>query len=234
VLLWIFAFGGFESVLVNSGEVKEPRRNLPFALLIATLCIATIYILILMVSIGTLPGLATSDKPLAAAAGLFMGKWGALLIGVGAVVSITGTLNAIMLVGSRLPFAFSVQGQFPAVFQQIHAKYATPVLSLWVFAAVTLAVSLSQSFIAAATLSAITRVMIYGIICIALLRLRKKDSGAETYLKLRYGKALAWIALPIVGWLLSSSKQQEIISIAIALGVGLLIYGLVVWRRKGK
>jgi amino acid transporter len=234
VLLWIFAFGGFESVLVNSGEVKEPRRNLPFALLIATLGIATIYILILVVSIGTLPNLATSDKPLAAAAGLFMGKWGALLIGVGAVVSITGTLNAIMLVGSRLPFAFSVQGQFPAVFQKIHAKYATPVLSLWAFAAVTLAVSLSQSFIAAATLSAITRVMIYGIICIALLRLRQKDTGTETYLKLRYGKALAWIALPIVGWLLSSSKQQEIISIAIALAVGLVIYGLVVWSRKGK
>ncbi len=235
VLLWIFAFGGFESVLVNAGEVKDPRRTLPFALLIATLCIASIYILILLVSIGTLPGLAESDKPLAAAAGLFMGKWGALLIGVGAWVSITGTLNAIMLVGSRLPYAFSVQGQFPAVFQKVHAKYATPVLSLWAFAAVTLVVSLSQSFIAAATLSAITRVMIYGIICIALLRLRQKDTGTETYLKLRYGKALAWIALPIVAWLLSSSKQQEIISIAIALGVGLVIYGLVPEnRRKGE
>ena len=232
VLLLVFAFGGFESVLVNAGEVKEPGRNLPFALLVATLCIATIYIFILVVSIGTLPDLAHSDKPLAAAAGLFMGKWGALLIGAGAVVSITGTLNAIMLVGSRLPYAFSVQGQFPAFFQKVHIKYATPVWSLWIFAGVTLVVSLSQDFIAAATISAITRVMIYGIICIALLRLRKKDTGAETYLKLRYGKALAWMALPIVAWLLSSSKQQEIISIAIALGVGLGIYGLVIVKKK--
>jgi len=234
VLLWIFAFGGFESVLVNAGEVKDPRRTLPFALLIATLCIASIYILILIVSIGTLPGLASSDKPLAAAAALFMGKGGAILIGIDALISITGTLNAIMLVGSRLPYAFSVQGQFPAAFQKVHAKYATPVLSLWTFAAVTLLVSLSQSFIAAATLSAITRVMIYGIICFALLRLRQKDTGAETFLKLRYGKALAWIALPIVAWLLSSSKKQEIISIAIALGIGLVIYWLVQGnRRKG-
>lgn len=232
VLLWIFAFGGFESVLVNAGEVKDPRRTLPFALLIATLCIASIYILILIVSIGTLPGLASSNKPLAAAAGLFMGKSGAILIGIGALVSITGTLNAIMLVGSRLPYAFSVQGQFPAVFQKVHAKYATPVLSLWTFAAVTLVVSLNQSFIAAATLSAITRVMIYGIICFALIRLRQKDTGSETYLKLRYGKALAWIALPIIAWLLSSSKQQEIISIMIALGVGLVIYWLVPENKK--
>ncbi|MCU0389039.1 MAG: APC family permease, partial [Chitinophagaceae bacterium] len=98
VLLWIFAFGGFESVLVNSGEVKNPGRNLPFALLIATACIATIYICILVVSIGTLPGLADTDKPLAAAAHTFMGRGGALLIGIGALVSILGTLNAIMLV----------------------------------------------------------------------------------------------------------------------------------------
>jgi amino acid transporter len=232
VLLLVFAFGGFESVLVNAGEVKDPGRNLPFALLVATLCIATIYIFILVVSIGTLPNLAGSDKPLAAAAGLFMGKWGALLIGAGAVVSITGTLNAIMLVGSRLPFAFSVQGQFPSFFQKVHVKYTTPTWSLWVFAGVTLFVSLNQNFIAAAKLSAITRVMIYGIICIALLRLRKKDTGHETYLKLRYGKWLAWLALPIVGWLLTGCEQEEAVSISIALAVGAVIYGMVIWNNR--
>jgi amino acid transporter len=163
-----------------------------------------------------------------------MGKWGALLIGAGAVVSITGTLNAIMLVGSRLPFAFSVQGQFPSFFQKVHAKYATPTWSLWVFAGVTLFVSLNQNFIAAAKLSAITRVMIYGIICIALLRLRQKDTGHETYLKLRYGKWLAWLALPIVGWLLTGCEPEEAVSIAIALAVGAVIYGLVVWKRARK
>jgi amino acid transporter len=232
-LLWIFAFGGFESVLVNSGEVKNPSRTLPFALLIATLCIATIYVLILVVSIGTLPGLAYSDKPLADAATLFMGKKGTTLIAIGALVSITGTLNAIMLVGSRLPYAFSQQGQFPTIFSRVHSKYATPVWSLWAFAVVTLIVSINQNFVAAATLSAITRVMIYGIICIALLRLRKTSIGKESYLRLRFGPALAWLALPIVGWLLSSSKQQEIISIAVALGIGLVIY-LIVPKSRGK
>jgi basic amino acid/polyamine antiporter, APA family len=226
-LLWIFAFGGFESVLVNSGEVKNPARTLPFALMIATLCIATIYILILLVSIGTLPGLAASDKPLSDAAALFMGKKGATLIALGALVSITGTLNAIMLVGSRLPYAFSEQGQFPKIFSRVHPKYATPVWSLWAFAAVTLVVSINQNFVAAATLSAITRVMIYAIICIALLRLRKTNIGTESFLRLRYGPTLAWLALPIIGWLLSSSKQQELISIAIALAVGLVIYFIV-------
>jgi amino acid transporter len=237
-LLWIFAFGGFESVLVNSGEVKNPGKTLPFALLIATLCIATIYIAILFVSIGTLPGLANSERPLADAASLFMGKTGAVIIAVGAIVSITGTLNAIMLVGSRLPYAFSVHGQFPGFFKTVHPRYATPVWSLWAFAIVTLIVSLSQNFIAAATLSAITRVMIYGIICLALLRLRKRQEGAKNFLKLRYGKQLAWLAFPIIAWLLSSSKPEEIRSIAIAIGVGILIYLMIpknrgqIWKKK--
>jgi basic amino acid/polyamine antiporter, APA family len=230
-LLWIFAFGGFESVLVNSGEVKNPGRTLPFALLVATLCIATIYIAILFVSIGTLPGLANSERPLADAASLFMGKKGAVVIAVGAIVSIAGTLNAIMLVGSRLPYAFSVHGQFPEFFKTVHPTYATPVWSLWAFAIVTLIVSLSQNFIAAATLSAITRVMIYGIICIALLRLRKRQEGAKNFLKLRYGKTLAWLALPIIAWLLSSSKPDEIRAIAVAIGVGVLIYLLIPGNR---
>jgi basic amino acid/polyamine antiporter, APA family len=237
-LLWIFAFGGFESVLVNSGEVKNPGRTLPFALMVATFCIATIYIAILFVSIGTLPGLAQSERPLADAAALFMGKTGATIIAIGALVSILGTLNAIMLVGSRLPFAFSMHGQFPDFFKKVHARYATPVWSLWAFAFVTLLVSLSQNFIAAATLSAITRVMIYGIICIALLRLRNRQMGDPGFLKLRYGKTLAWLALPIIAWLLSSSKPDEIWAIAIAIGVGVLIYLLIpqnrrmIWRKK--
>ena len=74
VLLLVFAFGGFESVLVNSGEVKNPEKNLPFALFLAALIIAGIYMLIQIVSIGTLPTLASTNKPLADAAGLFMGK----------------------------------------------------------------------------------------------------------------------------------------------------------------
>jgi amino acid transporter len=167
VLLLVFAFGGFESVLVNSGEVKNPKKNLPFALLLASVAIVVIYLLIQVVSIGTLPGLASSNKPLAEAAGLFMGKTGATIIAIGALFSITGTLNAIMLVGTRLPYAFSEEKQFPKVFSFIHPKHKTPTLSLLLFTGITLIVSLTNSFIYAATISAITRVMIYGIVCFA-------------------------------------------------------------------
>lgn len=227
VLLLVFAFGGFESVLVNSGEVKDPGKNLPFALLLATLIIATIYMLIQIVSIGTLPSLAFSEKPLAEAAGLFMGKTGMMIITTGAAFSIIGTLNAIMLVGSRLPFAFSEEKQFPKVFSFVHPKYKTPTWSLLLYMSVTIIISITNSFLYAATISAITRVMIYGIVCTSLLVLRKKNAAQTGFFKIPYGKFFATAGILITIWLLTSSKLNELRDIAIAVGVGVIIYVLV-------
>jgi amino acid transporter len=224
VLLLVFAFGGFESVLVNSGEVKNPEKNLPFALLLATLIIAVFYILIQIVSIGTLPALASSDKPLADAAGLFMGKTGTTLIAAGAVFSVTGTLNAIMLVGSRLPFAFSEEKQFPELFSFIHPRYKTPTWSLLLFMCVTIIISLNYSFLSAASISAITRVMIYGIVCLTLILLRKKRPGQKNFFKIKYGLLLAVAGLIITFWLLGSSRLNELRDIGIALAAGVVIF----------
>lgn len=232
VLLLVFAFGGFESVLVNSGEVKNPEKNLPFALLLAAVFITTIYILIQVVSIGTLPELASSDKPLAEAAGLFMGKSGASIIAIGAIFSVAGTLNAIMLVGSRLPYAFSEEKQFPGLFSFIHPKYKTPTWSLLLFMSITIIVSLNYSFLSAASLSAITRVMIYGIVCTTLILLRKKNPDQANFYKLKHGNTIAVAGILITLWLLSSSRLRELRDVGIAILAGLVIYIVVNLTKK--
>jgi basic amino acid/polyamine antiporter, APA family len=232
VLLLVFAFGGFESVLVNSGEVKDPAKNLPFALLVAALIIASIYMLVQIVSIGTLPTLASTDKPLADAAGLFMGKAGAIIISIGAMFSVSGTLNAIMLVGSRLPFAFSQENQFPKVFSFIHPKYKTPTWSLLLFMIVTIIISLNYSFLSAASISAITRVMIYGIVCITLIVLRKKNPEQTGFFKIKYGKLIAILGLLLTLWLLSSATMKQMKQIGIAIGIGLVIYLIMELTKK--
>src|SRR4030095_17048296 len=120
-----------------------------------------------------------------------MGKKGAIIIALGAVFSVAGTLNAIMLVGSRLPFAFSEEKQCPKVFSFIHPKYKTPTWSLLLFMAITIIISLSYSFLSAASISAITRVMIYAIGCITLIILRKKMPGQNRFFKIKYGNIIA-------------------------------------------
>ena len=239
VLLLVFAFGGFESVLVNSGEVKDPEKNLPFALLLAALIIAGIYMLVQIVSIGVLPSLASTDKPLAEAANLFVGRPGAIIIALGAMFSVAGTLNAIMLVGSRLPFAFSEESQFPKVFSFIHPKHKTPTWSLLLFMGVTIIISLNYSFLSAASLSAITRVMIYGIVCITLIILRKKKTEQKNFFKIKHGRVIAVLGVIITILLLNSSTMKELKHVGIAIGIGLLVYLLMelskqIWRGKAK
>jgi len=103
VLLLIYAFTGFEMAAIPAGETKDPRRDLPRALLIAIGVVAVVYVLIQVVSIGTLPGLANSTKPLADAGQQFWERLGARLISAGAIISITGNLT---LFAVRLARAF--------------------------------------------------------------------------------------------------------------------------------
>src|SRR5437588_3418182 len=65
VLILVYAFSGFEMAAIPAGEVRDPQRNLPLALLTAIAVVAAIYITVQIVCIGTLPALAASQRPLA-------------------------------------------------------------------------------------------------------------------------------------------------------------------------
>src|SRR5204863_6310758 len=93
VLLLLYAFTGFEMAVIPAGEIKNPQRDLPRALLIAIAVIASTYILIQVVCVGTLPDLAKSTKPLADAGQRFMGTAGAAIISGGAIISVAGNLK---------------------------------------------------------------------------------------------------------------------------------------------
>ncbi len=224
VLLLIFAFGGFESVLVNTGEIKQPARIIPFGLLMATTIVATFYVLIQVTSIGTLPSLATSERPLADAATSFLGPIGGKLIAVGALVSILGTLNILLFSGSRLPYAFSQEGQFPQQFSAVHPVYHTPTLSLMTVAIVTALASITWSFLTALQFAVIIRVAVYLFVCASLLRLRKKKPDQTGFFRLRGGTVLAPIGILLCLWLLSTAKPVELRNVGILLAVGILFY----------
>ena len=224
VLLLVFAFGGFETVLITSGEIKNPAKTLPFALLTATAVVAIFYILIQIVSIGTLPTLASTEKPIADAAIGFMGNGGGLLITIGAVISILGTLMVIILGGSRLPFALSEEGQFPKFFSYVHPTYKTPTWSLLAVSVVAFGVAVSWSFISALTISAIIRVVGYLVGCGSLLQLRKTMKEQKDYFKVRYGNVLAVAGILLSFWLLSAAKWSELRNAAIFLSAGVILF----------
>ena len=97
VLVLVYAFTGFEMAVIPAGEVRDPRRNMPIAILTAIGAVTVLYILIQVVCIGTLPELAASQRPLADASGRFLGSAGAGIISAGALVSIIPNLNVVLL-----------------------------------------------------------------------------------------------------------------------------------------
>jgi amino acid transporter len=72
----VYLFSGFEAVLVNSGEIRQPQRVIPFALIVALSAAVVLFLLIQIVCIGTLPNLAASSRPLADASQIFLGRVG--------------------------------------------------------------------------------------------------------------------------------------------------------------
>ena len=236
VMLLVYAFTGFEMATIPAGEVKNPQKNLPRALLTAILVVAVLYIMIQVVCVGTLPELAQSQKPLADAGSRFLGTAGGAIISAGAVISITGNLNILLLSGSRLPFAMAEQKQLPAFVGNIHTKFFTPYISILLTAALMLFLTLNSSFVAALTISTIARLVTYGATCLALPLFRaKKSDVAPAAFKLPGGTIIAILSLLLIVWLLYNSTLNELIVSAIAGGVGLLIY-LSHWltQRKAK
>ena len=130
VLLLVYAFTGFEMAAIPAGEVRDPQRDLPRAFLIAIGVVVSLYILIQVVCVGTLPELAQSQKPLADAGSRFMGAAGGALISAGAVISITGNLT-LSFSGSRVPFAMAEQNQLLLIHWQVHSRFATPYVAIY-------------------------------------------------------------------------------------------------------
>lgn len=228
VLLLVFAFTGFETATVPAGEVRDPRRTLPFAILASLAVIVPLYVLIQVVAIGTLPDLGASATPLADAAGRFAGRLGAGVIVLGALVSITGTLNGLVLSAPRLLYAMAEHGQLPAPLARTHARFHTPHWAIVLTAACMLALTLSGSFLGAVALSTITRLLAYAATCIAVPVLRRREGDGLATAAFRV-PAAHWVvggALLAIGWLVLHAGQIELRNVALAMLAGALLMGL--------
>jgi amino acid transporter len=214
-------------VVVTGGESRDPRRDLPYALLAAIALVALFYVAIQTVAIGTLPGLATATRPLADAAARFMGPAGAALISAGALVSIYGNLNVTLLVTPRLLFAMAQRGELPAAFARVEPRVHTPHLAILTTGVIVLTLTISGTFVYAATVSVIARLLCYASTCAALPALRRRADAPAAVFRAPGGVAVAGLALALIAWLLSNATIIHVRDTAVAAAIGLALY-----RRK--
>ncbi len=233
VLLLIYAFLGFEAAVIPAGEIKDPKKSVPFALLTALGVVAILYILIQIVSIGTLPELATSERPLADASQIFMGAFGASFITLGALISIFGNLNGGFLPASRIPFAMAEQRELPQILGKTHKKFKTPYVSLFLTAVCILIFTIQSSFVSALTIATITRLIVYATTCASLPVFRRRAGAPKAEFAAPFGIAASILSLILIVWLLTNVDfQKEGLPILIAAASGLILYFIYRFFRK--
>jgi amino acid transporter len=181
VLLLVFAFGGFDNAVLPASEMRDPARDAPFALLTGMSLVTILYLLIQLVFQGTVSAGTATDQPLATAAGRFLGGPGVWLMAVGAMVSVWGWFAATMLGTPRLTFALGERGDFPRVFARVHPRFRTPYVSILCYAGLGWVLALSGSFEWNASLSAVARLLTYGVTCGALPVFRRRNPDAAVF-----------------------------------------------------
>ncbi|MDP1579700.1 MAG: APC family permease [Candidatus Didemnitutus sp.] len=229
LVVLMFAFGGFETALIPLAEAKNARRDVPFALLIGLVVIASFYLLLHFVAMWAVPDLANSQRPLADAARAIFGDGAAKLIAVGALVSTFGFLCAQLVAVPRLTYAFAVGGDFPAAFGTVHPRFRTPSVSILWWGALVLVLAIYGSFIWNAVLSVASRIISYTLVCAAFVKLRRARPNVDSF-RLPAGHFFAALGFGFCVLLFTRLNAEHAKIIAVV-GIIALVNWLLVRRR---
>jgi amino acid transporter len=231
--LLIFAFIGFESATIISGETKQPTRTMPRALVATVIATGLLYFLIVLVYISVIPGAGDSGATLMDVGRVLMGPAGVLLITLALVFSIVGNLASIMLAVPRLTFALAEERLLPRWFGTVHEKYSTPANSILLLGALGLAFALSGSFVWLAAASSLTRLITYVLCICALPVIRRKATEIDRQgaYRLRGGYAIPAVALLLSMWIGIQAEMRSWIVTGSLLVIGLGLYALAAKRR---
>jgi basic amino acid/polyamine antiporter, APA family len=199
-----FSFTGFEAVVIPTGEVRNPQRTIPRAMMITMGIVIAVYLLIAVSFAGLVNwsalGLSTGDwgsvsslsSPLsdvAKAAGLGIL---ATVITAGALISTTGAGNDWVLFQGRIPYAMAEDGLFWGPMDKVHKKYATPYVAIVFASALTIITQiLVPSFPSVVLIASITTLIPYAAASVSLAVMRKTHASTERPFKLPAGTALS-------------------------------------------
>lgn len=176
-----FAYGGWQHALWISGEVKEPRRNLPRAIIIGVSCVIVIYLLANWAYLRLLghEGVMQSKTLAADAASRVLGANGGRIIAGAVALSAFGVLNAQLLSGPRLVYGMARDGRFFKPFARLHNRFGTPtasILLLGVTALVLVALAGVDAVAMLGTGAVFIDGIFFGLTGLALIILRRKGA----------------------------------------------------------
>lgn len=232
-----WAYDGWNSVTYVSGEVKNPRRNIPLSLLWGTLIVIAVYVLINVAYLYVLPIDEMAKSPLvaASAAEKIFGSNGGNLISIAVIISTFGALNGSILATARVPFAMARANLFFRDLGKVHPKYGTPHVSLIVQGIWSCVLVMSGSFDTITDYVIFAAWLFYMLGAYGVIVLRKKMPDAPRPYKVwgyPYTPALFIIFsfLFLVNSVISDTKNAMMGLILIAAGLPIYFF----WKYREK
>jgi basic amino acid/polyamine antiporter, APA family len=207
LLLLVFAYGGFEYAVIPGGEVKDPKRTIPFALVVSLLIAAGIYTLTQVVTVATI-GTSVSARPVADAALILLGPAGAVFIAIAVMVSTGGCVSSVMLHAPRLAYSLAAHGEFPSFLSRLHPRFHTPTVAIGFYAGLVWLLAVTGGFYIALVLSTASAMVMYASVCAALIRLRQTRPGADA-MRIPLGPAIGILGIVISIALMTQVRPIE-------------------------
>ena len=220
-----FSFGGWWEAGRMAGEVRDPQRTLPRVFVAGIAIVTATYILTSMAFMGAIPaGETGSADAFAARLGeVLFGAFGGRLLAVGVVVSVLGSLTAVMLGAPRVYVALASDGLFPRRLARLHPRLGTPV------AAIALQAVLACLLIAVGTFSDIVAYFIFITVAFiaasvaGLYRLPPPASGYRTPLRRVTPAVFIALCALLLVMLLAGRPVQALLGLAVV-AAGIPVY----------
>jgi APA family basic amino acid/polyamine antiporter len=243
VLASVWAYAGWFMVPMAAGEVKDPRRTLPWALTVATLLVVALYLLVNVAFLVALPfgellSASSTRHPTApsvanTAAAVLLGAHGAAFASVLFPVAVVGSLNGTLLAIPRIPFAMARDGDLPAALGRVGRRSRVPVWSVALLGAGGIALATTGTFDQLTTAATFFYCVGFAANAAGVLLLRRRRPTAERPFRVATWVPPLFLAANLA--LLANTVRtnpREVVAALALMGVSAAAYVAVQWRRR--
>ncbi|MCY1056033.1 amino acid permease [Nannocystis sp. SCPEA4] len=231
-----FAYSGWNAAIYIGGEIADPGKNLPRAVVGGTAMVAVLYFVLCAgyLAVFDMSALAGAGEAGTAAAGALFGHAGVIVVTLMILLAMLGSINGTVMAGSRIAYAMAGQRHCFTAAGQLSPRFGTPVVALWLQAALATALILSRQFDQLMDYAAAAMLISGSLAVASVIALRRKDPEHPRPYRLGF---YPWAPLIYIGssvFVLGALAVKGDLSVLMAAGwfaLALLFHGLVVAPR---
>ena len=206
-----FAYTGFEVIAIAAEDMKNPKKNLPRAIIMCMLLVSVLYMAILAVSIGVLgTDLANTKAPVQDAFNVIVGPIGMYIVLIGTLISMGGINFAEAYYAPRVATSMAEDGMLPSALAKRN-RYNAPYVAAIVTAIASVLLAWSGSFTTLAAISAVSRFTQYLPTCLAVIIFRRKWADKARSYTIPGGYLIPVIAIGTSLWMLAQAQTNQLL-----------------------